>query len=113
MLGQPVGPVFAFRLAYDTMGVSRAPTATPLLPLLKQVERGEEKWKKRGVTSYCIEVRVSRSTWRLQTHRIVVRNGQVVESSATCDPAPAELGTCEVEPFDAQDYANVSQGGGQ
>jgi hypothetical protein len=45
-----------------------------------------------------------RSTWHLQTHVIVVRDGQVVGATATCDPAPAEYGKCEVEPFDAQDY---------
>ena len=84
--------------------VSSAPTPTSAQALLKQIDKGEKKWKKRKIESYHIEVLSVRDIWHLQSHQIVVRNGQVVKASASCSPAPAELGKCEVEPFDAQEY---------
>ena len=83
---------------------SDPPTPTPASDLSKQIDEGEQKWREREIAGYRIEVTEIRSTWHLQTHVIVVRDGQVVEVTATCDPAPAELGKCKVEPFDAQDY---------
>jgi hypothetical protein len=72
--------------------------------LVEQIDEGEQKWREHGIETYRIEVLSARGTWHAQSHRIVVRRGQIVEKSASCIPAPAERGKCEVEPFDAQEY---------
>ena len=73
-------------------------------PLMKQIDAGEKMWQERGVASYRIEVLAVRGTWHAQKHRIVVKDGKVVDASALCIPAPAELGKCKVEPFNAEDF---------
>ena len=84
---------------------STFPPPTPTQEsLAQQIDRGEERWQKHGIESYRIEVLSARGTWHAQSHQIVVRSGQVVEASASCIPAPAERGKCEVEPFDAHEY---------
>ncbi|MFQ5580654.1 MAG: DUF6174 domain-containing protein [Nitrospiria bacterium] len=85
--------------------VSNAPTSTPPEhSLLRQIDEAERKWQEQEIESYRIEVLAVRGTWHAQSHQITVRSGKAVEASATCNPAPAELGKCEVEPFNAEDY---------
>jgi hypothetical protein len=85
---------------------SHAPTSTPSLQesLLKQIDEAQAQWQAQEINSYRIEVLAVRATWHAQFHQITIRDEQVVDESASCTPAPAELGECEVEPFDAQDY---------
>ena len=71
--------------------------------LTAQIDEAEEKWQEQDIESYRIEV-LSASIWHAQSHQITVRNGKVVEESASCIPAPTESGKCEVEPFNAEDY---------
>jgi hypothetical protein len=73
------------------------------LSLQEEVEQAEQRWAEQGVNDYRIVV-VTSSIWHMQVHHIVVRDGDVAESSATCEPAPVEMGKCEVRPFDAEDY---------
>jgi hypothetical protein len=40
----------------------------------------------------------------MQTHDILVRDGLVVEASATCSPAPIEGRECEVRAFEGETY---------
>lgn len=72
--------------------------------LSAKIDKAEQKWQEQGIQSYRIEVLYAKSTWHAQYHQIAVRNGEVVEESAYCIPAPAESGECEVEPFNAEDY---------
>jgi hypothetical protein len=83
-----------------------APTSTPSLQesLLSQIDAAQAQWQAQEITSYHVEVLAVRGTWHAQSPQITVRDGQVVAESASCTPAPAEMGQCEVEPFDAQDY---------
>lgn len=85
---------------------SQAPTSTPSLQesLLSQIDAAQAQWQAQETASYRIEVLAVRGTWHAQSHQITVSDGQVVAESASCIPAPAEMGECEVEPFDAQDY---------
>ena len=72
---------------------SDAPTSTPTQePLLRQIDEAEKQWREQEIASYRIEVLTVRGTWHAQVHLITVRNGQVVDESASCTPAPAELG---------------------
>jgi len=68
-----------------------------------EIERNEAKWQERALDDYRIVVRVS-SLWHMQTHTVVVRDGVVVEASATCTPAPIQGRECEVRPFDGEAY---------
>ena len=83
-----------------------APTSTPSLQesLLSQIDAAQTQWQAQEITSYRVKVLAVRGTWHAQSHQITVKDGQVVDESASCTPAPAEMGECEVEPFDAQDY---------
>jgi hypothetical protein len=67
------------------------------------IDKAEGEWQALGITSYRIEVMVA-SIWHAQTYKLTVREGEVVEESASCIPAPTESGVCEVQPFDAADY---------
>jgi hypothetical protein len=73
-------------------------------PLLAEIDQQEQKWLEKDIDSYRIVVSHVSSIWHAQTHEIVVSKGKVVEQSATCVPAPAESGECEVESFDPEDY---------
>lgn len=73
------------------------------LSLQNEVEQAEQRWAEHGVDDYRIIV-VTSSIWHMQIHDIVVRNGVVAEASATCEPAPVEMGKCEVQPFEAEEY---------
>ena len=73
------------------------------LSLQKEIEQAEQRWAEQGVDDYRIVV-VTSSIWHMQIHDIIVRDSQVAESSATCEPAPVELGKCEVQPFNAEEY---------
>ncbi len=73
-------------------------SATPTL------DQREQAWLEQKITSYRIEVLVVRSVWHAQSHQITVRDGQIETATATCIPAPAEAGQCDVEDFDADDY---------
>lgn len=72
--------------------------------VLVEIDEAEEKWLDQGMESYRIEVSVVNSVWHAQAHIISVADGQVVDQSASCIPAPTEFGECEVRPFDSQDY---------
>ncbi len=72
--------------------------------LEQEINQAEQNWQAQGVTSYEIEVRKIDSIWHAQTHALVVENGEVVEDSATCIPAPFEGAECDVREFDPADY---------
>lgn len=73
-------------------------------PLMAQIGQAERRWQDQGIESYRLEVRFVRSIWHAQSHLVTVRDGAVVEESASCVPAPTESGKCEVEPFNAAEY---------
>lgn len=74
-------------------------------PTAKSQVRGAERlWQEQNITSYEIEVQHVQSIWHAQTNRIVVRDGVVVATEATCVPAPAELGSCEVEEVEGESF---------
>ncbi len=76
----------------------------PQNQVLVGIDEAEEKWLDQGMESYRIEVLVASSVSHAQAHNISVEDGQVVDQSASCIPAPTEFGECEVRPFDSQDY---------
>jgi hypothetical protein len=79
---------------------SVSPTTTPASPL----DQSEQAWSRQNIASYRIEVLVVQSVWHAQSHQITVRNNQVVDTTASCIPAPTEAGKCEVKAFNAEDY---------
>lgn len=68
------------------------------------LDNAERQWQRQGVASYRIEVLVVNSIWHAQTHTITVQNDEVVEADASCIPAPFENGSCQANPFVAEDY---------
>ncbi len=78
--------------------------ACRLSPGSRELARAEKRWQAQPIDSYQIEVLVVNSTWHAQYHLITVRDGEVVDSSARCIPAPAEMGKCEVREYTADDY---------
>jgi len=68
------------------------------------LDKAERQWEEQGPTSYRIEVLVGHSIWHAQYHTITVQDGAVVDETARCVPAPFEGRTCEVEPFNAEDF---------
>ncbi len=80
----------------------QAPTRSD--QLLAEIDQQEHKWLEKDIDSYRIVVSCVCSTWHAQTQEILVSEGKVVEQSATCAPAPAESGECEVESFDPEEY---------
>ena len=68
------------------------------------IDQAERKWQAHGITSYRIEVLTVQSVWHAQSHQITVRDGKVIDQSASCIPAPTEMGVCEVQPYKAEDY---------
>ena len=73
-------------------------------PAKAELVEAEKIWTGKNIPSYQIEVLVVESTWHAQYHKITVRENAVVESSARCIPAPAELGTCEVKTYTVEKY---------
>lgn len=73
------------------------------LSLQKEVEQARQRWAEQGVDDYRIVV-VTSSIWHMQIHDIIVMDGDVADASASCEPAPLELGKCEVQSFDAKEY---------
>ena len=73
-------------------------------PAKTEFAKAEKTWVGENISSYQIEVLVMESTWHAQYHKITVHENAVIESSARCIPAPAELGTCEVKAFSAEEY---------
>src|SRR5512134_615491 len=83
---------------------SPAELLTPAPPTGARLDFAEAQWLALNVHDYRIQVQTI-SLWHLQTHNLVVRNGEAVESSATCEPAPLEFGNeCKVQPFEAADF---------
>ena len=72
--------------------------------LLAEIDKQEHKWLAQDVDSYRIVVSHVRSIWHAQIHEVLVSEGRVVEQSASCVPAPAESGECEVWSFDPEEY---------
>lgn len=76
------------------------PTPTP-----EPINQAKQKWQEHNISNYHIVV-VSKSIWHNHTYRITVKNGEVVEQSATCIHGAMEsrLDECEIPPFNADDY---------
>ncbi|MCJ7551236.1 MAG: DUF6174 domain-containing protein [Anaerolineae bacterium] len=75
--------------------------------LVAQVKRAEQRWQRSDIGSYRIEVSLRSGTWHYESHVVTVRDGEVVDASASCVTAPMEtaLGKeCEVEEFDPSTY---------
>jgi hypothetical protein len=70
----------------------------------QQVEQAEEKWAEQEVKAYRIQVDVINDIWHWQRYDITVENGQVTAHSAVCYPAPAELGKCQVRPYEPEKF---------
>ena len=68
------------------------------------IDLAERKWQAQNINNYRIQVRRVQSIWHAQTYSVTVQNGEVMEQSAFCIPAPFEAGKCTVEPFDGKDY---------
>ena len=77
-----------------------------LQPLSLEVQIGaaEQHWQAQHITSYRIQIQHVASIWHLQRYTITLRDGAVVDQSASCIPAPFEGRECSVQPFAAKDY---------
>lgn len=84
---------------------SIAPTLPPAQTdqLLDTIDQAESDWQDKGIGDYRLVI-TTISLWHLQTHTIVIRFGEISEATATCSPAPLEMGSCEVTEFDPQTF---------
>jgi Family of unknown function (DUF6174) len=92
VLGTVVGVPGLVRAEYERVG------------LRKQADDAEQRWNAEGINSYQIVVRRVDATWQLQWNTIVVRDGQVTESSSRCARTPAGPEMCRVQPFNPGEY---------
>jgi type II secretory pathway pseudopilin PulG len=88
----------------DEQAAINQQSAAERAALRRQLDEAEQRWNRQGITSYRIVVRDVQSTWHLQWNTVVVRNGQVTGRTGRCIRAPAEVGECEVRPFDPGKY---------
>jgi hypothetical protein len=70
----------------------------------RKIDQAERKWQDQDITSYRIAVLHVQSIWHAQTNTITVREGEVVEVTGICIPAPFEGGSCTVEEVDPAEY---------
>lgn len=73
-------------------------------PLTRQIEQAEQKWAEQELTTYQLQVSQVNAIWHWQSYDITVENGQVIAHSAVCHPAPAELGKCQVLPYEPEKF---------
>jgi Family of unknown function (DUF6174) len=110
-LSKRLGSLFiALMLLFPLLGCTTArtpgfigPTSAPAWSTpKKKIDRAERKWNSRGINSYSIRVRVS-GFWDQQEYTLVVRDGEVLDSSSTCVPAgPGE--PCCTACFEPEDF---------
>lgn len=75
----------------------------PRAELRRQTDEAEQRWQTSGITSYEIVVRLH-TAWVLRWYRVVVRDGQVVESSARCERSLSAQEPCQFEPSEYEKY---------
>lgn len=99
-------PWFAFVGLIVIVGFTGCDLIKPLQPRILQAQIGfaEQRWQAQHITGYRIQVQQMSSIWHLQRYTITVQNGDVVDQSATCIPAPMEGRECKIRPFAAEDY---------
>jgi hypothetical protein len=73
-------------------------------PLKQEIAAAQAKWTQHHINDYAIQVAYGQSIFHYQIHVLTVRNGEVVEQSARCQPAPIEGRECKVQPFEADHY---------
>jgi hypothetical protein len=61
-------------------------------------------WEDSGINHYQISVQVVQSIWHLQIYNLIVENDLVIDSSASCIPAPYEGRECTVKAYDPEDF---------
>jgi hypothetical protein len=98
----------ALALAACNAGALNLTTAdipsTPAPLNAELLDLAEAQWLKSNVREYAIQVQTV-SLWHVQTHELVVKDGEVTSSSAACITAPLEFGReCTVEAFEAADF---------
>ncbi|NDJ75168.1 MAG: hypothetical protein GYB65_02825 [Chloroflexi bacterium] len=71
--------------------------------LLAHINDARTTWDSQNVESYLIQV-THRSAWNIAQVQVRVRDGQVVELRATCEPGPASGTTCSVGHVRPRDY---------
>jgi hypothetical protein len=76
----------------------------PKNDLGSQIDAAQSQWQAKNVRSYQISVMRVNSIWHAQTNVVVVKDGAVVDKSATCVPAPFEGKTCTVQEFNADEF---------
>lgn len=69
-----------------------------------QITSQQNQWQAQNVRRYRISVLKVQAIWHAQTNTITVEDGRVIDQSATCTPAPFEGRSCEVQPFDANEF---------
>lgn len=70
-----------------------------------QLTTSEKLWKESGINHYQISIQVVQSIWHLQIYNLTVENGLVIDSSASCIPAPYEGRECTIKTYDPDDFA--------
>jgi hypothetical protein len=73
-------------------------------PPKSQLTRGEKVWKEADINNYQISVQVVQSIWHLQVYNLTIENGLVIESNASCIPAPYEGRECTIKPFNQDEF---------
>jgi Family of unknown function (DUF6174) len=59
----------------------------------RKIDRAERRWNSKGIRSYSIRVRVWRF-WDRQEYSLVVRDGEIADSSSTCVPDGPSMPCC-------------------
>ncbi|GAB4114965.1 MAG: hypothetical protein Fur005_48610 [Roseiflexaceae bacterium] len=77
--------------------------ATPSA-LAEQLTEAQQRWQQQSISSYQLTILEVHGVWSAQRMVITIQNGQLVDQSAICIPAPIQNGTCKVQPFDPSRY---------
>jgi len=67
------------------------------------IAEAEAKWQAKKITGYRIQIQEA-SFWHIQTNVITVKDGQVINQTASCDKAILETTKCQVRPIQASEY---------
>ncbi len=71
--------------------------------LEQRIDQAEKTWKAQRMNSYVLESTCI-SLWDMQTYRVVVTDGRVVDHAAECSPSLLTTGDCKLQEYDPQDF---------
>jgi hypothetical protein len=69
-----------------------------------QITLRQQQWNAQDIRNYRISVLKVQSIWHAQTNTLTVADGNIIDQSAVCTPAPFEGRSCTVQAFDPEEF---------